>query len=162
MTTLAQPIVAAELEITQLAFLVGSAANSWVLEQLKKDGASAIRQSHGYLFQHLLGGPRAIGELAGLLGVTQQAVSKSVAELEAAGMVENVPSQDARVRRIKLSSRGEETVRATRALRRKLERRIARRCGDAALATTKQILALALEEVGGTEAVSKRRVRPPT
>jgi DNA-binding MarR family transcriptional regulator len=162
MTALAHPIVPAELEITQLAFLVGSAANSWLLEQLKKEGFSTIRQSHGYLIQHLLGGPRAIGELAGLLGVTQQAVSKSVAELEAAGMLEAVPSEDARVRRVKLSQRGEESVRATRALRRKLERRIARRSGDAALAAAKRVLALALEEVGGSEAVSKRRVRPPT
>ena len=162
MSVLANTIVPAELELTQLAFLVGSAANAWVLEQLNRDGFGALRQSHGYLVQHLLAGPRAVGELAGLLGVTQQAVSKSVAELEAAGMIETVPSEDARVRRVKLSRRGEESVRATRALRRKLEKRIARRSGDAALAAAKQVLAVALEEVGGTEAVNKRRVRPPT
>jgi DNA-binding MarR family transcriptional regulator len=159
---LAQRVVPAELEITQLAFLVGSAANAWVLEELERAGFDAIRPSHGHLIQHLLSGPRAIGELAGLLGITQQAVSKSAAELQAAGVVESVASDDARVRKIQLSRRGEQAVRTTRALRRKLEKRIARRCGDAALAAAKRVLAQALEAVGGGQAVLRRRVRPPT
>jgi DNA-binding MarR family transcriptional regulator len=157
---LAKPIDLAQLELTYLAFFVGSLANDWVQEQLKRGGGVSVRQSHGYLIQHLLEGPRAIGELAGLLGVTQQAVSKSVAELERAGLIEGVASADARVRRVRLTAAGERGVRLARSTRRKLERRLERRCTSAELATARRVLVSALEELGGSEAVKQRRVRP--
>src|ERR1700759_2619656 len=121
---LAKPIDLAQLELTYLAFFVGSLANTWWQDELKRSGGFQLRQSHGYLIQHLLEGPRAIGELASLLGVTQQAVSKSVAELEQAGMIESVASSDARVRRVRLTEVGERGVRSARSARRKLERRL--------------------------------------
>jgi DNA-binding MarR family transcriptional regulator len=159
---LAKPITPDTLELTQLAFFVGAAANSWVLEQLQRAGGGALRQSHGYIVQHLIEAPRAVGELAGLLGISQQAVSKSLAELDRAGVIENVASPDGRVRRVRLSARGVESVQASRALRRKLERRLVRRCGGDAVAAAKRVLQRALEELGGVEAVKQRRVRPPS
>lgn len=162
MPSLAKPADPAKLELTHVAFFVGSLANTWVLEELKRAGFQGVRQSHGYLIQHLIERPRAVGELAGLLGVSQQAVSKSVAELEEAGVIESVPSDDARVRRVRLSSEGERSVRLARTLRRKLERRLERRCGSADLETARRVLVLALEELGGTDAVKRRRVRPDT
>jgi DNA-binding MarR family transcriptional regulator len=159
---LAKPITPDTLELTQLAFFVGAAANSWVLEQLQRAGGGALRQSHGYIVQHLIEAPRAVGELAGLLGISQQAVSKNLAELNRAGVIETVASPDGRVRRVRLSARGVESVQASRALRRKLERRLVRRCGGEAVAAAKRVLQRALEELGGVEAVKQRRVRPPS
>jgi DNA-binding MarR family transcriptional regulator len=49
---------------------------------------------------------RLAGELVGLLEVTQQAASKSVAELERLGFIEETASEDARVRRVCVSSKG--------------------------------------------------------
>jgi DNA-binding MarR family transcriptional regulator len=160
MRPLAKPIDLAKLELTHIAFFVGSLANAWVLDELKRAGFAGLRQAHGYLIQHLIETPRAVGELAGLLGVTQQAVSKSVAELETAGVIESVTSVDARVRRVKLSALGERSVRLSRNLRRKFERRLERRCGGADLETARRVLVLALEELDGTETVKRRRVRP--
>lgn len=159
MPRLAKPVDLIDLELTNIAFFVGSLANGWVLEELKRAGFEGVRQSHGYLIQHLLEGPRAVGELAGLLGVSQQAVSKSVAELEASGIIASVPSNDARVRRVKLSTRGERVVRLGRNLRRKLERRLERRSSPADLEATRRVLLLALDELGGADAVKQRRVR---
>ncbi|MEY4578949.1 MAG: hypothetical protein RL701_3652 [Pseudomonadota bacterium] len=162
MTTmpLAKPIDLSHLELTHIAFFVGSLANDKVLEELKRAGFSGVRQSHGYLIQHLLNGPRSVGELAGLLGISQQAVSKSVAELEAVDMLESVASDDARVRRVKLSARGERAVRLTRSLRRKIERKLMKRSSSAEIETTRRVLLLALAELGGTSVVKARRVRP--
>ena len=47
-----------------------------------------VRYSHGFLIQQLVEGPRPVGEIAENLGVTSQAVSKAVRELEALGYVE--------------------------------------------------------------------------
>src|SRR5690349_6751181 len=67
-----------------------------------------VRYSHGFLFQQLVEGPRPVGEVASNLGVTSQAVSKMVRELEALGYVTRVPDpDDARVRRVGLTSRGQ-------------------------------------------------------
>ncbi|MET0385706.1 MAG: MarR family transcriptional regulator [Polyangiales bacterium] len=160
MPRLAKPIDFAQLELTHLAFIVGSLANSQVLDELKRAGFGSVRQSHGYVIQHLLEGPRAVGELAGLLGVSQQAVSKSVAELEASGVIESIASSDARVRRVQLSTLGERVVSLSRSVRRKLERRLQRRTNAGDLEAARRVLLTALEELGGTEAVKQRRVRP--
>src|SRR5262245_21247213 len=117
MRRLAAPNELAQLALTQIAFSVGALANSWILEELQRAGFAGVRQSHGQLIQHLIDGPRAVGELASLLGVSQQAVSKSVAELDAAGVLESVACDDARVRRVRLSARGERAVQLGRKLR---------------------------------------------
>ena len=41
-----------------------------------------LRYSHGFVFQQLVEGPRAVGEVAENLGVTSQAVSKAARELD--------------------------------------------------------------------------------
>lgn len=150
-----------QLDLTQLALFVGMAANDWVLAELARAGHQALRNSHGYLVQHLIGGPRSVGELAGLLSITQQAVSKQLAELAQSGYIENVASDDARVRRVTLSKRGQALLAASRAARKKLQARLRRALGDAALVETQRQLSNALQLLGGAEAVKKRRVKPP-
>lgn len=161
MSISSRPVDPDDLDLGHLALFVGQAANQWVLAKLETEGFRALKPSHGYLVQHLLAGPRAVGELARLLGVTQQAVSKSVQELEAAGYVTIAPGADARVRRVELSERGVEAVDAARRCRKRLEQRLRRACGADAFGQAKIALKHALSELGGLEAVRARRIRPP-
>ncbi|WP_275439386.1 MarR family winged helix-turn-helix transcriptional regulator [Archangium violaceum] len=149
------------LDLGHLALFVGMRVNDLVLEELHAAGFTGLRQAHGYVFQHLLGGARSIGELAGLLEVTQQAASKTVAELEKLGYVEEAGSDDARVRRVRLSARGQAAVERSRSLRAELEKRFERLQGRRALEDARKLLGEVLESLGGAEAVRTRRIRSP-
>ena len=77
-----------------------------------------VRYAHGFLIQQLVEGPRPVGEIAANLGVTSQAVSKSVRELEAIGYVERWSDPaDGRVRRVALTDKGRAVLEAGRAVR---------------------------------------------
>ncbi|WP_257461240.1 MarR family transcriptional regulator [Archangium lipolyticum] len=149
------------LDLGHLALFVGMRVNDLVLEELHAAGFTGLRQAHGYVFQHLLGGARSIGELAGLLEVTQQAASKTVAELEKLGYVEEAGSDDARVRRVRLSVRGQASVERSRSARAELEKRFESLQGRRALEDTRKLLGEVLESLGGAEAVRTRRIRSP-
>ncbi|PTL76073.1 MarR family transcriptional regulator [Vitiosangium sp. GDMCC 1.1324] len=149
------------LDLGHLALFVGMRVNDVVLEEIHAAGFTGLRYAHGFVFQHLLGGPRSISELAALLEVTQQAASKTVAELEKLGYVEETESDDARVRRVRLSARGRAAVDKGRAVRAGLEERLRRRHGSRAVEEAHKLLADVLESLGGTEAVRARRVRLP-
>jgi len=149
------------LDLGYLALFVGMRVNEVVLDEVHAAGFAGLRHSHGFVFQHLLGGPRSISELAALLEVTQQAASKSVAELETLGYVEQTPSEDARVRRVGLSARGFAAVDKTRAIRGELEARFKRAHGSRAVDGARALLAEVLDSLGGTEGVRTRRVRMP-
>jgi DNA-binding MarR family transcriptional regulator len=156
----------AEVELTKLdlAYLgqfVGMRVNERVLESLHAEGFAGLRQGHGFLFQHLVDGPRSIGELTKLMGITQQAVSKSVAELERLGFVSKAPLLDGRFRFVELSSRGVDALERARSLRAEFERRFEKRFGERSVATAKKLLAQALEDLGGVEAVRHRRIKMP-
>jgi DNA-binding MarR family transcriptional regulator len=150
-----------ELDLGYLALFVGMWVNERVLEGIHAVGFMGLRHAHGYVFQHLLGGPRSISELATLLEVTQQAASKTVAELEKLGFIEQTPSEDARVRRVRLSARGLAAVEKSRALRAELQERFERRHGKRAVEDARKLLAQVLDSLGGAEAVRSRRVRFP-
>jgi DNA-binding MarR family transcriptional regulator len=148
------------LPLSHLAYFVGLAANRRILAQMQAAGFGDVRESHGFLIQHLLRGPHSVGELSGLLGITQQAVSKSVAELTSAGYLESSARQDARVRLVQLSERGHACVRCSRKLRQKLERRLQQVVGKRRMQQTQQVLVAALDALGGVDAVKQRRVLP--
>lgn len=152
----------AQLDLAYLGQFVGLAANEAVLRELERLGMPHLRPSHGYLVQRLLEAPQAIGDLARQLGITQQAVSKSARELEALGYVQVAPGEDARVRMVSLSPEGRRCVATTRAVREKLDARLARTLGAARHRAAKAALVEALEALGGAETVRSRRVRPPT
>jgi DNA-binding MarR family transcriptional regulator len=150
----------AELDLLQLALFAGMAANDAVRARLEKKGFVGLRDSHGFIVQHLLREPQSIGELAGHLGITQQAVSKSVAELSRNGYVQDVPSSDRRVRKLRLSARGKSAVQASRACRRELEADLASRAGEPKLEQAKQVLLMALDRLDALEPIRHRKVRP--
>jgi DNA-binding MarR family transcriptional regulator len=148
----------ADLDLGYLALFVGMRMNALVLEALHRGGFAGLREAHGYVFQHLLAGPRTVSDLAELLGVSQQAASKSVAELVSLGFLEDVPSADRRARTVALSAHGRACIARGRDLRAKRERALVARHGDA-IDRTRALLAQILEEIGGAEMVRARRVR---
>jgi DNA-binding MarR family transcriptional regulator len=151
-----------QLDTGTLALLVGQAAAALVQERLAGQGFGDLRFSHGYVFQHLIDDEPTVGELATRLGMTQQGASKGVAELERLGYCERAPdAADARLRRVRLTDRGHAAVDAARHARAALDQRLARRFGKQRLIEHRHLLARLLDELGGTEAVQRRAVRPP-
>jgi DNA-binding MarR family transcriptional regulator len=152
-----------ELDLASLTALSGAAANEHVLQRLRSCGHPQVRISHGYVFQHLIGGHPTVGELATHLGVTQQAASKSVRELEELGYVERIEDvADSRVRRVALTSRGRAVISLARKIRTQFEEDIRNALGQRAIATAKRVLCAVLEAAGATELVTQRRVKPPS
>lgn len=156
-----EPISLESLDLGYLAYFAGLQLNQAVLAALHSVGHPELRQSHGFVIQHLIAGPLAIGLLAERMGVTQQAASKAVAELETLGYVEAAPTKDARRRPIRLSRRGKAMVAVTRKRREELLSQCLRDVPVWDLDSTRRTLTHCLEFFGGAEAVKGRRVREP-
>jgi DNA-binding MarR family transcriptional regulator len=151
-----------ELDTVTALYLTGLALTTEALGRLHAAGHPDLRISHGFVVQHLVEGPVRIGDLAVRMGVTQQAASKAVAELEALGYLERTSDPgDARVRRVGLSARGAAAVSTTRAVRADIERELAAALGAGRVEEARRTALDALEWAGGAEAVRGRRVRPP-
>jgi DNA-binding MarR family transcriptional regulator len=113
------------------------------------------------VIQNLIDETPTVGELAGRLGVTQQAASKVVVEMEAMGLVTRVSDPaDSRVRRVTLTPHGQALLTAGRKARAALEQAVATEVGD--LAAAKRTLLSLLDHTGDLAAISRRRVRLAT
>ena len=77
--------------------LLAEVLNVEVLERLSAEHPD-VRYAHGFLIQQLVEGRRPVGEIAENLGVTSQAVSKTVRELEGLGYVERAVRRRGRAR----------------------------------------------------------------
>ncbi|MGH1549865.1 MarR family winged helix-turn-helix transcriptional regulator [Leifsonia poae] len=149
-----------DFDLPTLAALAGAAASTAVQRRLAQQGHGELRLSYGYVIQRLLGANPTVGELSEALGVTQQAASKTVADMESAGLVERAADPaDGRVRRIRLSERGRSVLEAAREARRELEAELGLDAGELAAART--ALLRLLDRSGGLDAARTRRVRPP-
>ena len=114
-----------------------------------------MRYSHGFLFQQLVEGPRPVGEVAENLGVTSQAVSKMVRELEALGYVERAPIRTTRgCGGSALTRRGRAAIEAGRASGRALNRELADALGEDRLHTAAKTLKDALAARGAMSEVT--------
>ena len=152
----------ATLDVPVLVSLAAGSLQERARAWLAEDGSSGVRPSHGFVFQHLLEGSPTIGELAAALGVTQQAASKVVRELEGLGHVERRPDEsDHRVRRVALTGTGRSVVDRSRGHRAALEASLVERHGHRAVDTARAVLVSVLELTGGLPDVSHRSVRPP-
>lgn len=148
--------------LLDLVSLAGAAVDDHVLQALESAGLPGLRRRHGYVVQRLLDGPRSVTALANELGVSQQAMSKTVAEMEAHGYLERrADPTDGRSRPVALSPRGREAVRQARAVRSALRRRLSARVEDADLRRTELTLRSLLDLLGLSDAVSTGRVPPP-
>ena len=149
----------AQLDLAYLALFLGQRLNELVLEHLVERGFHRARESHGYLIQHVIDSERTITELAKRMEVSQQAASKSVAELLRLGTLEIVSGKDRRAKRIRLSKRGWESVQCARQERVRLDQRLKEAIGEKAHKRTRDRLLSCLEELGGLERILDRRVR---
>jgi DNA-binding MarR family transcriptional regulator len=151
-----------DLDVVTALYLAGLALTSEALRRLGAAGHPDLRISHGFVVQHLVEGSVRIGDLAERMGVTQQAASKAVGELESLGYVERAADPaDGRVRRVGLSTRGREAVATTRSVRAEIERELGEALGADRVEAARRAALDALEWVGGAHAVRARRVAPP-
>ncbi|WP_406631561.1 MarR family winged helix-turn-helix transcriptional regulator [Amycolatopsis sp. WGS_07] len=152
-----------DLDLPTLAWLAGSSANRAILAELHEAGHPGVRNSHGYVVQHLIDRAPTVSELAGLLGVTQQAASKHLRELERLGYVARVPDPaDSRVRRAQLTDHGWQLVEDSRRIRQQLDKRLTRLAGKDSAEAARRVLVCLLDATGGTEEVIGRRAALPS
>src|SRR5215470_3807812 len=137
------------LDLAYLGFFLGLRVNELVLEKGAAAGFRRMRESHGYIVQHLIESDRSITELAQRMNVSQQAASKSIAELVKRGIVESRPGDDKRARRIRLTPRGWEAVRLSRRTRQSIEARLQRSIGEKPYRAARATVLACLDVLGG-------------
>jgi DNA-binding MarR family transcriptional regulator len=158
-----RPVEEADLDLSLAALFAGYALNDELQRRVQAAGFDGLRFSHGFLIQHLVEEGRPIGELAGLMGVTQQAVSKTVRELEGLGYVERrAGDSDARVRVVTLTERGRSALETTRAQRRNVVDELREEFGEDRLDAATSLLRDVLRAQRALPDIRRRRVRPPT
>ncbi len=149
-------------DIGLLTLAVAGGVTGRMRDQLGAAGFDDVRDSHGYVVQGLLAGDTTVTALAARLGVSAQAVSKSVTELERAGYVRRGRDpEDRRARPLRLTARGQALVDASRRARQSVARDLARWLGTRDQAELVRLLQHAAEHFGGLDALTARRLRPP-
>jgi DNA-binding MarR family transcriptional regulator len=151
-----------EADLSLASLFAGWALADELQRRLVADGLGDVRFADGLLFQHLVAGPQTIGTLADRLEVTQQAVSKSVADLERRGYVTRTPDpDDARARRVALTGRGDAAIAGGRRHRAAIDAELAERLGPRRVEGARRLLIDVVRDLGADAAVRGRRVRPP-
>jgi DNA-binding MarR family transcriptional regulator len=149
-------------DIGLLTLAVAGGVTARMREQLAAAGFDDVRDSHGYVVQGLLAGDSTVTALAQRLGISAQAVSKSVTELERAGYVRRGHDPaDGRARPLQLTARGEALVDASRRARHSAARELTKWLGTRDEAELVRLLRHAAERYGGLDALTARRLRPP-
>jgi DNA-binding MarR family transcriptional regulator len=149
-------------DLSLAALFAGWAMADEIQRRLAADGFADARFADGFVFQHLVGGPATIGALADELGVSQQAASKNVADLERRGYAERAPDpSDARARLVALTTRGLAVIASAREHRAALAAELAGRLGSDRVEDARRLLLDVVADLGGEPAVRSRRVRAP-
>lgn len=156
-----EAVVLKKLDLAYLGYFLGLRVNELVMEETWRAGFKGVRESHGFVVQHLIEEERTITELAKRMGVTQQAASKVVAELAKLGMVEMAAAEDKRVKRVRLTKLGWECVELGRRTRGRIEKKLIGATGKTNYERTKLILLSCLEALGEVERIRGRRIREP-
>jgi DNA-binding MarR family transcriptional regulator len=126
----------------QLLFKAARLLDEQALERVsQRKGLPRLRRSHTSLLPHVdLGGTR-ITDLAERLGVSKQAASQLVDDLEAVGVLAREPDpDDARARRVVFTRLGREGLLEGLALLRDMESELARSIGDESMAALRRAL----------------------
>jgi len=151
----------AQLDIAYLGLFLGLRVNEIVRQRMGRAGFKGVRDSHGYLIQHLIGGDRTASELARRMELSQQAVSKTISELTALGVVETAPAQDRRSKHVRLSRKGWKCVQFQRRVRKQIDKQLSDAAGITEYHEAKATLIRCLELLGGMHAIKSRTVRRP-
>lgn len=148
-------------DIGLLALAVAGGVTERIRGRMAADGFGDVRESFGYVVQGLLAGDTTVSALADRLGISAQAVSKTVGELVRAGYVaRGTDPEDRRARPLRLTPRGEAMVDASRRARSTVGRQLGRWLGTRDEAELVRILQHAAEHFGGLADLSARRLRP--
>ena len=149
-------------DIGLLSTAVAGAVTERIRARMVGDGFEDVRDSFGYVVQGLLAGDTTVTALATRLGVSAQAVSKTVTEMERLGYVaRGTDPDDHRARPLRLTARGEAMVDSSRRARVAVARELGRWLGTRGEAELVRLLQHAAEHFGGLEALTARRLRPP-
>lgn len=150
-------------DVGLLARTLASTITTQIREQLAAAGFGDVRDSHGYVVQGLLAGDTTVTALAARLGISAQAVSKTVSELERAHYLHRGrDAGDGRARPLRLTSRGEELVDASRRAQRVATRDLARWLGTRDHAELVRLLQHAVERRSDLDDLAAHRLRPPS
>ena len=148
-----------KVDLPTYAYLLGTEVNARVLRRLHDAGHAHVRTSHGYVCQLLLGGPRTTGELARMLEVSSQAVSKLLREMEAGGYVERTRGpDDARKRYVALTPAGREMIELARAARAETTEELRRELGARRVDAAARTLRASLDLLGMGRRIEQREV----
>jgi DNA-binding MarR family transcriptional regulator len=141
--------------LTQASFEAPKAANlkqlllarsDWFAEEIMKGvrvgDFAYITPGQSRMLAHMAGKPCSMAELARRLGVSRQAVHKTVMELERRGVLalQDDP-QRGNTKLVVYTEKGRQVNRAGAAIIDKIEQRISKRLGDEGLEQLKQLLA---------------------
>jgi DNA-binding MarR family transcriptional regulator len=152
----------ADADLSLASLFTGWALADEVQRRLVTEGFADTRFADGVVFQHLVGGPVTISTLADRLGVTQQAASKSVVDLEKRGYLSREPDPaDARARQVVLSARGEAVIAAARRHRAALDSELRQALGDERVEAARLLLVDVINLLGAAPALRARAARPP-
>jgi DNA-binding MarR family transcriptional regulator len=118
--------------VAQLLFKCARLVNERAIERVNQQvkPAPPLRASHTALFPHLSSEGVRGAELAKKLGVTKQAVSQLLTELEEWGVVEQVPDpQDGRAKLVRFTAKGQRGLVQGLTVLRELEQELADKIG---------------------------------
>ncbi|TCC50080.1 MarR family transcriptional regulator [Kribbella capetownensis] len=149
-------------DLSLASLFAGWALADELQRRLAADGFADARFADGVVFQHLVAGPVTISTLAERLGVTQQAASKSVVDLEKRGYLSREPDPaDARARNVVLTHRGQAVIGAARRQRAALESELRQAFGDERVEAARLLLVDTIKRLGASPSIRARAVRPP-
>ncbi|TDD30348.1 MarR family transcriptional regulator [Kribbella turkmenica] len=152
----------ADADLSLASLFTGWALADELQRRLVADGFADTRFADGVVFQHLVGGPVTISTLAERLGVSQQAASKSVVELEKRGYLSREPDPaDARARQVVLTARGDAVIDAARRHRAALESELRTALGADRVEAARVVLVDVINLLGAAPALRARAARPP-
>jgi DNA-binding MarR family transcriptional regulator len=150
------------LDLSLAALFAGWAMTDEVQRRLAGQGFGDLRFNDGVVIQHVLAAPLSITALAERMGVTQQAASKAVADLERRGLLRREPGpSDARTKLLHLTEHARNAVEATRMLRQELQEELVADYGAERVEDARALLTAVIGRFGGDDAIRARRVRPP-
>jgi DNA-binding MarR family transcriptional regulator len=155
------PLVDPLDDVGLLCGVLAAAINERIVARMADEGYDDVRTSHGYVFQGLLAGDRTVTELAHRLGVSVQAVSKSVQELEGAGYLRRArDDHDGRARRVALTERAEAMLAVSRQARLEVADAVTEQLGPRNARAFVRHLRGLCEQYGALDDITTRRVRP--
>jgi DNA-binding MarR family transcriptional regulator len=139
-----------EAPLPPLLGIVKELALDELHRRLHEQGYSEIRPGHGCVFRFIDEEGTRLTELAERSGLSKQAVSEVVADLEALGYVERVPDPaDGRAKTITLTARGHEALAAGQRILADIEQRWAEHFGEERIAQLRETVELLLEAERG-------------